>query len=201
MRLYQVRRCPFAHRARIVLEEKKLAYEVIYFEPRKRPAELVELGPDARSPTLFDDGNGARVWDSTVVSEYLDERHPDAPILPRNPKDRARVRLLMREVESKLGAAIGPIEQEVIHKPPNLRDEDKVEHCVVDFRASLGHWNERLEEGPFLFGEMFTLADILLYTPLFAMEWVLEERGQIPEPLTHLRGWRERVGARPSTAY
>src|SRR4051812_10715929 len=115
MKLYQVRQCPFAHRARIVLEEKQLAYEVEYFERKARPAELEALGDDARSPTLFDGDD--RVFESTIVIEFLDEKYPSKKLMPADPAGRARVRLSMKETESKLAPTLGPIVQEVVYKP------------------------------------------------------------------------------------
>jgi hypothetical protein len=39
-RLYVVYKCPFGHRAAIVLREKKVDFEIVFFEPGKRPPEL-----------------------------------------------------------------------------------------------------------------------------------------------------------------
>ena len=201
MKLYQVAGCPFAHRARIVLEEKKLPYEIAYFEPRNRPAELAAISPDARSPTLLDDGGNTRVWDSLVVIEYLDERYPDVPFMPRDAPARARVRLLMREVDAKLLPTMGPIVEEVVHKAAGPRDEAKVEAGIGQFRKALAPWQVRLEDQTFLLGDMLTLADIALFTPIASMIRLVGERGEIPESLTVLRAWRDRIAARPSTAY
>lgn len=201
MKLHQVAGCPFAHRARIVLEEKKLPYEVVYYEPRNRPAELAAISPDARSPTLLDDDGNTRVWDSLVVIEYLDERYPDVALMPRDAAARARVRLLMREVDAKLLPTMGPIVEEVVHKAVGPRDEAKVQAAITQFRNALVPWQARLEHQAFLLGDRLTLADIALFTPIFAMVRLIGESGEIPEALTTLRAWRDKMAARPSTAY
>ena len=201
MKLYQVAGCPFAHRARIVLEEKKLRYDVTYYEPRNRPAELAAISPDARSPTLLDDDGNTRVWDSLVVIEYLDERYPDMALMPRDAAGRAGVRLLMREVDTKLLPTMGPVVEEVVHKAGGPRDESKVQAAIIQFRDALVPWQARLQQRPYLLGDMLTLADITLFTPIFSMGRLVGERGNIPEALTILRAWRDRVAARPSTAY
>ncbi|HMJ50773.1 MAG TPA: glutathione S-transferase family protein [Polyangiaceae bacterium] len=201
MKLYQVAGCPFAHRARIVLEEKKLPYEVAYYEPRSRPAELAAISPDARSPTLLDDDGKTRVWDSLVVIEYLEERYPDVALMPRDAAARARARLLMREVDAKLLPAMGPIVEEVVHKAAGPRDEGKVQAGITQFRQALVPWQARLDHQAFLLGDMFTLADIALFTPTAAMVRLIGESGEIPEALTIVRAWRDRIAARPSTAY
>jgi glutathione S-transferase len=201
MKLYQVTGCPFAHRARIVLEEKKLSYDVSYFDRQNRPAELAAISPDARSPTLLDDGGKTRVWDSLVVIEYLEERYPDVPLMPKDAAARALVRLFMREVDAKVFPAMGPVVGEVVHKPAGSRDESKVQAGLAQFREALVPWQARLEGQTFLVGNEFTLADIALFTPLFGMLRLVGETGDIPATLGALRAWRDRLAARPSTAY
>jgi glutathione S-transferase len=201
MKLYQVTGCPFAHRARIVLEEKKLRYEVSYFDRQNRPAELVAISPDARSPTLLDDDGKTRVWDSLIVIEYLEERYPEVPLMPKDAAARALVRLLMRDVDAKVFPAMGPVVGEMVHKPEGSRDENKVQTGLAQFREALVPWQARLEGRPFLMGDLLTLADIALFTPLFGMVRLVGESGEIPATLSALRAWRDRMTARPSTAY
>lgn len=201
MKLYQVEKCPFAHRVRVVLEEKKLPYEVEFFTRGMRPAELEALSPDARSPTLFD--GDVRVWDSLVICEYLDERYADDPILPRDPALRARVRLMMKEVDSKLVPLGQPILDEISYKESKAGapDETKVAEAMGRVRAALETWQSRLESSPFLLDSDFTLADIALFTPLVELTFVLGERDDILSGFSQLRTWRDRVATRPSAAY
>jgi stringent starvation protein A len=201
MKLYQVATCPFAHRARIVLEEKKLPCSIIYFEPHARPSELARVSPDARSPTLFDESGNTWVWDSLVVIEYLEERYPDVPLMPKDAGARAHARLLMRGVESKLLPTVGPIVDELVHKPAEARDPKKLAELLPRFHEALGPWQARLAIQNFLLGDEFTLADIALYTPLYSMAGLVGAERAIPKTLTHLLAWRDRIAQRPSTAY
>lgn len=201
MKLYQAPGCPYAHRARIVLNEKSLPHEVVYFKPFERPPELTSLGPDARSPTLFDDRTGARVWDSIIVIEYLDEAYPDVPLMPKEAAARATVRLFIRELETKVLSALGVCAVELVHKPAGTADMAKVQEGLTRFREELAPWDARMEGRSFLVGEQFTLADIVLYTPMVAARRLLDAEGDLPRSLEKLRAWRDRVAARPSTAY
>jgi glutathione S-transferase len=79
MRLCLVRGCLFAHRVTFALREKRLAFEPIFFEYAARPDEIKALGPQARSPTLFD--GATCVWDFRLVLEYLEERYPESAAL------------------------------------------------------------------------------------------------------------------------
>lgn len=201
MKLFQAKGCPYAHRARIVLEEKSLPHEVVYFQPYERPPELLAVGPDARSPTLFDDTTGAQVWDSLVVIEYLEEQYPSVSLMPTAAVDRAAVRLLMREVETKLLAALGACAMELIHKPPGTADPAVVRDGIARYREGLIPWEARATGREFLVGEHLTLADVVLFTPLASARGLLHEEGDIPASLPALRAWRDRIAARPSTAY
>ena len=201
MRIYQIAKCPFAHRARIVLEEKQLAYTIVYFESKQRPAELAALGAEARSPTIFDEAHQSWVWDSLIVAEYLDERYPDRPLMPEDPSARARARLAMHQADAQVGTAGGPLIEDYVHKPPEARDPSKVEQVLPRLHHALEPWQARLANQPFLMGEAFTLADLALYTPLFAVAGLVGWERAIPGQLGQLRAWRERVSARPSTTY
>jgi glutathione S-transferase len=150
---------------------------------------------------VFDEAADAWVWESLVVIEYLDERYPEVPLMPKDAKGRARARLSMRDVDAKVFPAMGPVVEEVVHKPAEARNESKVQEGLERFREALVPWQARLEGQAFLLGDAFTLADIALFTPLAAMVRLLGERGEIPEALATLRAWRDRIAARPSTAY
>jgi glutathione S-transferase len=200
MKLFQAPGCPYAQRARIVLGEKSLPHEVVYFQPYQRPPELLQVSPDARSPTLFDDTTDARVWDSFVVIEYLEEQYPEVPLMPSAAIDRAAVRLLMRDVETNLLSALGVCAKELVHKPSGTADPAIVRDAVARYREALIPWEERVSGREFLVGKRFTLADIVLFTPIASAIRLIHEEGDIPGSLPGLRAWRDRIAARPSTA-
>lgn len=194
MKLYQIEKCPFAHRVRISLEEKKLKYEVVYFTSRQRPRELEAVGPEARSPTLFDDG--AAIGDSIVVCEYLDERYPETPIMPRDPIGRARARLLVKQVETNVAPFVHELERE-----GQSSEAQTLAETLARVRSALEPFEGRLRASPFLLGDGFTLADVALFTLLVSMARSVGERGDVLGDLPALVGFRDRVAARPATAY
>src|SRR5262245_3146547 len=112
--LYMMPGCPMAHRATIALREKGLAFEPVFYERGKRPPELEALGPGAQSPTLLDDD--MQVMDSLVVLEYLEDRYPEPPLMPRDARGRAWVRMLQHRVSQDLGAKQGQLVMEILKK-------------------------------------------------------------------------------------
>src|SRR4051794_4312035 len=134
MKLFLLRGCPFAHRATIVLQEKKLDFEPVFFARGKRPAELEAASPYAKSPTLFD--GDATVWDAQIVIEYLQDRYPEPSLMPSNAAGRAEVRMLASRVSQELGSLAGTIAMEIFYKPQ--RDQAKIDEAQRGFLEVLG---------------------------------------------------------------
>ena len=98
MRLVDAPRCPYCARVRIALAEKGLEHERVEVDLRNRPQWLLELNPPAgRVPIL--DG----LPESEVIMELLEELYPEVPLLPADPHERARARLLVHRFDSSLG--------------------------------------------------------------------------------------------------
>lgn len=96
MKLYGYWRSSAAYRVRIALNLKRLDYEQQSVHLRQReqsaPAYLA-VNPQGRVPTLeLDDGR--HLGQSLAIIEYLDEIHPQPPLLPGDAFARARVRQL-----------------------------------------------------------------------------------------------------------
>lgn len=78
--LYATLRSPFARKVRIALLEKKLSFELVEVDLSNRSADFVAASPLGKVPVLVDD-DGTRVFDSTVICEYLEDRYPQPSLL------------------------------------------------------------------------------------------------------------------------
>jgi glutathione S-transferase len=95
LKLYEHPLSAYAMKVKIALNEKGLEYETAIPDgmPMGRAAgEFVEANPRAEVPTLIDDA--FRVFDSTVILEYIEDKWPQPPLLPRSAPERARVRMI-----------------------------------------------------------------------------------------------------------
>jgi glutathione S-transferase len=192
MILYLLHKCPFGHRAAMVVREKKLDPELRFFESGKRPPELEAVGPRAKSPTLFD--GDTRVYESAVVLEYLEERYPEPALLPKDVAQRAAVRMLIERYNAEIGAKNSALIREILFNKE--RDEAKIAEAKREFLDALVPWNEYFKGRTFAVGDALSLADITLYT--FFPSVKSHANLEIPAELTHLRAWHDRLKARPS---
>ena len=102
MKLVDAARCPYCARVRIALAEKQLDYETVEVELTDRPPWLLELNPPHGRVPVLDDG--FTLPESAVIMEYLEERYPEHTLLPADPVERARARLLVDRFDDALGS-------------------------------------------------------------------------------------------------
>ncbi|TKC89598.1 maleylacetoacetate isomerase [Trinickia terrae] len=174
MKLYSYFRSSASYRVRIALNLKNLPYEYVPIHLLRSGGEQLtpeyrQLNPDALVPTLVD--GDAVLQQSLAIVEYLDETHPNPPLLPRSPIDRAYVRGLALQIACE------------IHPINNLRVLKYLKHGLkVEEEAKNAwyrHWIEagfgtlegRLASdartGAFCFGDAPTLADVCLVPQVF----------------------------------
>ncbi|MGC3971900.1 MAG: glutathione S-transferase family protein [Pirellulales bacterium] len=102
--LYDHPLSPYAQKVKIALREKGLAFETTMPGGLGAGAAgaFVEASPRAEVPALTD--GDVRVFDSTIILEYLDDAYPDTPMRPASPAERARVRMLEEVMDTHFEA-------------------------------------------------------------------------------------------------
>lgn len=92
---------PYVRKVLVVLDLKGIAYEIDPIIPFMGNDEFSKLSPIRRIPVLVDDR--VTLSDSTVICEYLDDRHPEPAMRPADPVARARGRWLEEFADTRMG--------------------------------------------------------------------------------------------------
>jgi len=187
VKLYTYFRSSAAFRVRIALNLKGLACEPVFVHLAKgehRAAAYAKVNPQALLPTLELD-DGTRLTQSLAIIEYLDEKHPQKPLVPKDAQQRARVRSLSYLIASE------------IHPLNNLRvlqhlkralsqSEDQVNawyrHWIADGLAKL-EAELTSRKGRFCHGDTPTMADCCLVPQIFNAKRYQSDLAPYPETM------------------
>ncbi len=176
--------------------EKGLKWETTWLDlakgEHKRP-EYLAINPVGKVPALIDEG--VIVHDSTIVGEYLEDRYPKNPLLPRDPAMKARARAF----EDYSDAYVAPSLYKVLiqmRKPEAERDQAKIAEGHSEARAHFSYLDRELEGRQFFAG-LLSLGDISFIPHLSNYE---RAGFGIPAEFANLCAWWERMKARPSFA-
>ena len=97
MTLFSLPTCAMSHCARFVLHEKGVTADIEFYDPSDPPEDLLELNPNAISPTLIE--RDLVLYDARIIMEYLDERFPHPPLHEMDPVSRANARMLIKRID------------------------------------------------------------------------------------------------------
>ena len=203
LKLHHFDRSPFGWKVRMVLAEKKVPYEAFVPENKSESPAFGKLNPFRLTPVLeLEDGR--TLYESTVINEYLEEAHPHPPMFPKDPYERARVRILEDTTDQYLYPVIRDLRSAqfeysppyLIRKKPAQVDHKLLEEAKVKVHEHLARLERELGGRTWFGGEIFSLADAALAGPLTSSLPLL---GILPDPkYPNLGGWVRRISERPS---
>ena len=168
MKLFSFWRSLATYRVRIALNLKGLVPEEVVqinlMKGEQRAAAFRAVNPMMAIPALVD-GDGPALFESLAIIEYLDETHPDPPLLPRDPRGRARVRGLAQLVACDSHPLIVPRVREYLADEVGLDEAAVTKWCRHWHTAALTAIEAHLADpstGRYAHGDDITLADICL---------------------------------------
>ncbi|WP_371155814.1 glutathione S-transferase family protein [Jannaschia sp. 2305UL9-9] len=225
--LYHAHHSTCSQKVRIALAEKGIEFESVIVDLANKghlTPEYLAINPNGVVPTLVH--NGATIVDSSVIIEYLDEVFDGPSLLPADPVARAKVRAWMRFLEEVptyavrvpsfnkafLGRFEGMSNDEFQESQADVRPLRKhfyrkmsengfgaeaVQESLDQMTLTCSRMQKALQDGPWLAGEDFSLADVVAAPLIDRMaDLGLDDIWTTDFPL--VEDWFQRMKARPT---
>jgi len=191
--LYSAIACNYCHRVRAVLAVKGVAAEVVEIDLVRRPEAFRKKSSHGAVPLL--EAEGRELHGSAVINEYLDDRFPNPPLLPKDAGERAAARMWIAWAD----VAPAPHYEELLM---NVRPERKAE-LAHRMEATLRELEERLVtsgyRGRYWAGASFGLVDAT-YAAIFERFPLMRDfQGfEVPRTLGRVHEWAEALRETPA---
>jgi glutathione S-transferase len=194
IKLYDFKSSPNCQRVKVVLEEKKISYETIPIDLRKKEQktpEYLKINPYGKVPALID--GDTTLYESCIINEYLNEKYPDPPLMAADPGKRAKARILIDYGLTQMDPAYQKLRMELT-KDEKERDKGVIDAAKAELKRLLQRFETEIGDQSYLAGE-FSLIDAALI-PRFTR---LEGFGVLPDSsLPRLGRYLQRMKDRPS---
>lgn len=198
MKLYDFQYAPNPRKLRVYLAEKGIAIPLVpvdLLKDEQRAPEFLQLNPTGGVPVLvLDDGTVLR--ESLAIIEYLEELHPDPPLIGATPLERAHVRALERTADVGMVLGVGRLFHNTLSVLPGRTPNPALaEAARKDLERPTRYLDSVLADGrSFVAGPRVTIADCTLFA---AMEFERTGNLGVAWP-PHLAAWFARFRERPS---
>lgn len=180
------------------IEVPKVEIDLVKGENRQEP--YLSKNPHGQMPALeLDDGSA--VCEITAICEYLEDTHPNPPLIGSTPKEKAEARMWTRRIDLNIcepmangfrfSQGLQLFKDRIVTVPEAAEGLKKIA------RDRLKWLDGQMAGKDFVCGKRFTLADILLYV-------FIDFGASVGQPLDpenkNLAAWLARVKARPSAS-
>jgi len=177
--------CPFAQKAWIALEEKKVDYELTevgLYGSGGKPSWFIKMNPKGLVPVLR---HGSKVVvESNDICKYIDAQFGSANSLCPPGEGKGSVEWWMQLMDSK----VLPLGKQTINGRSSSSDQ---------FHAALKEFDGAVK-GPYLLGDDITLADIVAAPMIWRIRTEASSLNVTPKEYPNLCAWMDKVSSRPS---
>jgi glutathione S-transferase len=182
----------------IALQEKGVPYEEDCSVTPSQKDEYVALSPMGKVP--YAEINGARLCESEVILEYLEDAYPQKPLLPKDPLARAKVRELVTVIELHLELVARRLYGAVFFGGA-ISDAAK-EAVAKDLEKGVRALKSLAKFEPFIAGGEFTLADCAaaVHLPLVSLSTKLAFGRDFLDAIPQAKPYLKMLGERPAVA-
>lgn len=196
--LYHLWLSPFCRKVRITLMEKQLDFELRAENIWERRQEFLALNPAGEVPVLVE-SDGTALSGSDAICEFLDEVHPEPPLLGRQALGRAEVRRLVHWFDGKFDAEVTEalVGEKIMKRflGRGAPDSQTVRAGHTNIHHHLDYIGYLTERRKWLAGDDFSYADIAAAAHLSTVDYL----GDVPwKQHQEAKDWYARVKSRPS---
>ncbi len=193
LKLYEHPLSPYAQKVKISVLEKGIPFETTIPNLFGSDPEFAAANPRLEVPSLVD--GDVRIFDSTIILEYIEDKWPKPPMLPPSPADRARVRMVEELCDTYYEAINWAVaEIRVFRRATGALAEQMLERAS----AQIAGVNRRLERDlgsrTWFNGDQFGWGDLSAFPYVNAAAL----SGFAPPEGSPLASWLERVRGRAS---
>jgi glutathione S-transferase/RNA polymerase-associated protein len=206
LRLFEHPLSPYARKVKIVVYEKGLPLERVFVNPLGPLDDpiaraFVDASPRLEVPCLVDERpeGTVRLFDSTVMLEYLEDQYPDPPTQPAAPAERARVRMLEEICDTELEAVNwGAMEIRVFKRAEGSYAAEMLDTVGRQLDRLWGRLERELDGRDWMNGERFGRGDAAVYPHITGSAFF---GFPLPARFARLTEWAARCAARPSVVH
>ncbi len=196
-RLYHLPLSPFCRKIRLVLAEKKIDVELVEERPWERRLDYLRQNPSGKVPMLKTDG--LVLAESSAIFEYIEETHPQPPLLPDDPAGRAEARRLAAWFDDKFHHEVtANLLYERVNKKlmkSGYPESARIKAGTKNIKYHLDYMGWLLEQRRWLAGERMTIADFAAAAQLSCLDYIGDvdwSRNQA------VRDWYAKIKSRPA---
>ena len=171
--------------------------EVDILGAENRGSDYLKVNPAGQMPSL-ELSDGTFIAETAAIIEYLEELHPEPPLIGATPKERAVTRMWWRRVELNIcrPMVFGFYYSEALEIfQTRFKCYPEQAEALKEMARTGMRWLDSAMNEPWLAGDRFGVADICLYVYI---DQLCDVGQQIPQDLNRLDGWFRRVGERPA---
>jgi RNA polymerase-associated protein len=176
--IYSDASCPFSHITRIVVNYKQMDVKLIYTDLNSFDKDLMLISQHNEVPILVDDvdrNNKKKnlvLTTTPIICEYIDERFPHPQLMPIEPVEKARLRMMILQMNKELLSEVKFLHNNLTNKDIKIKKElDKAKNKIIEMLDNLANVFAINKTAEFLFGNSFTLLDANLLPLLWRLSY------------------------------
>ncbi len=172
MKLFTSLTSPYGRKARVMLAEKRIDFELVPTDVWDPNSELLKFNPLGKVPCLLlDDGNS--LYDSPVILDYLDSVTPVGQLIPETTRPRIQVKRWEALADGVVDAAVAIVLEK--KRAPQLQSTDWIARQSGKIERGLKVMSQDLGETAWCTGHSFNLSDIVVGCALMYLDFRFAE--------------------------